>query len=506
MKLSLGKCWGLLIFDIIGLAISGYAYLLGYQIITTLSNANAFIILMGFFVGIKVVVLSLYDLNRNMLHKNIPFLGALISIVGNGIIFALCWFLIPEVPVIFFIGLSIVDFLMVTLCHFLWWVLIGKDDEGIKITDEIDIKDDLVKTDKKSSKKQEEVVKKKRGAKEKKTWLNQDDDEGSEYDSIFTSLLENEKKGQKSYREPENSNVFEEKRYQTSDFLNEIKENLKKDQSTPLQRSETRAVPISQSPDQRQRLGENRISSEIPGKKKEVINNELPVNKINKEDEQLKNNSTKPMIDATVPLSKMDANNLFADLPGIQGKEKNVAGKSEDRSELDLKTNESSAESEEDFLMIERRLGFLLGEIEKSMKETQYLQNAVGDFQKEVETYTPITSDEKIIAAGNLIREKLKTIIDKQFVVDEVLDDLIRLSKLINNRINDLDIIEAGLNQRKIALDQKDLLFVEERSRSAEDAEIEIMPEELVMEDLDSEFIVAEGDYDTIRKYLTQNK
>lgn len=506
MKLSLGKCWGLLIFDIIGLAISGYAYLLGYQIITTLSNADAFIILMGFFIGIKVVVLSLYDLNRNMLHKNIPFLGALISIVGNGIIFALCWFLIPEVPVIFFIGLSIVDFILVTLCHFLWWVLIGKDDDGIRITDEIDMKDDLVKTDKKSGKKKEEVVKKKRGAKEKKTWLNQDDDEGSEYDSIFTSLLENEKKGQKSYREPEKSNVFEEKRYQTSDFLNEIKENLKKDQSGPVPRSETRAVPISQSPDQRQRLGENRTSSEIPGKKKEVINNELPINKINKEDEQLKKNSTKPMIEATVPLSKMDGNNLFADLPGIQGEEKAVAFKSGDRSDHDLKTNESGAESEEDFLMIERRLGFLLGEIEKSMKETQYLQNAVGDFQKEVETYMPITSDEKIIAAGNLIREKLKTIIDKQFVVDEVLDDLIRLSKLINNRINDLDIIEAGLNQRKIALDQKDLLFVEERSRSAEDAEIEIMPEELVMEDLDSEFIVAEGDYDTIRKYLTQNK
>ena len=212
------------------------------------------------------------------------------------------------------------------------------------------------------------------------------------------------------------------------------------------------------------------------------------------------------MIDATAPLSKMDGNNLFAALPGIQGEEKTVAVKSRDRSDHDLKTNESGAESEEDFLMIERRLGFLLGEIEKSMKETQYLQNAVGDFQKEVETYMPITSDEKIIAAGNLIREKLKTIIDKQFVVDEVLDDLIRLSKLINNRINDLDIIEAGLNQRKIALDQKDLLFVEERSRSAEDAEIEIMPEELVMEDLDSEFIVAEGDYDTIRKYLTQNK
>jgi hypothetical protein len=163
-------------------------------------------------------------------------------------------------------------------------------------------------------------------------------------------------------------------------------------------------------------------------------------------------------------------------------------------------------DNEDGFLSIERRLGYLFHEIEKSMQETQYLQSAIGEFQKEVENYEPIAGDEKIVAAGNLIREKLKMIIDKQFVVDEVLDDLIRLSKLINKRINDLDVIEAGLNQRKIALDQKDLLLVEAKNRNMVDKEIEILPEEVVLENLDSEFIVAEGDYESIRKYLTENQ
>ena len=162
-------------------------------------------------------------------------------------------------------------------------------------------------------------------------------------------------------------------------------------------------------------------------------------------------------------------------------------------------------DNEEGFLSIERRLGYLFIEIEKSMKETQYLQGAISDFQTEVENYQPIAGDEKIVAAGNLIREKLKMIIDKQFVVDEVLDDLIRLSKLINKRINDLDIIEAGLNQRKIALDQKDLLIVEAQNRNTLEKVVEILPEEVVLENLDSEFIVAEGDYESIRKYLTEN-
>lgn len=207
MKLSLGKCWGLLIFDIIGLAISGYAFLLVYQVMTTLPNASAFIILMGFFVGIKVIVLSLYDLNRNMLLKNIPILGGCISLIGNGIIFAVSWFLIPGISIWFFIGLAVSDLLMVTLCHFLWWILIGKDDEAVKDDEVVQVKKEVKKKDaKKETEKGVEKGAKKRAA-SKKTWLANADEEDSEYDSIFSALLENEKKGQPKHMEKPKTSV-----------------------------------------------------------------------------------------------------------------------------------------------------------------------------------------------------------------------------------------------------------------------------------------------------------
>ncbi len=37
------------------------------------------------------------------------------------------------------------------------------------------------------------------------------------------------------------------------------------------------------------------------------------------------------------------------------------------------------------------------------------------------------------------------------------------------------------------------------------EADIEIMPEEVILENLDSEFIIAEDDYESIRKYLTKD-
>ena len=208
---------------------------------------------------------------------------------------------------------------------------------------------------------------------------------------------------------------------------------------------------------------------------------------------------------ATNPIPLQTSTDLFSELPTIKENKADFP-KMETLNKSASEANQSEmSDNEEGFLSIERRLGYLFIEIEKSMKETQYLQGAISDFQTEVENYQPIAGDEKIVAAGNLIREKLKMIIDKQFVVDEVLDDLIRLSKLINKRINDLDIIEAGLNQRKIALDQKDLLIVEAQNRNTLEKVVEILPEEVVLENLDSEFIVAEGDYESIRKYLTEN-
>ncbi|MDO9493548.1 hypothetical protein [Acetobacterium sp.] len=524
MKLSFGKCWGLLFFDIVGLAISGYAFLLGYQVIMTLANANAYIILMGFFVGIKAIVLALYDLNRNLLRKNIPFIGGGITIIGNGIIFAMCFFLIPNVPLTFFIGLAIADFLIITLCHLLWWVLIGKDEDYTK-EPKTSAKEERVpkKENKKAAKKnlkneqkrEPEKVDKNPGKKvksEKKTWLSRDDEEESEYDSIFTSLLENEKRGQQRYVESPKADapriVEEEKRYQTSDFLNEIKENLKKENKIPLEPTAVQDGVTMKS-----------VAPEFTPSPVKIPAGLPPMESVQKkkagiESTPLMNNQPvgetiilpAQLSETTNPILLQNNNDLFGDLPTIKEKKPDF----QKMETANLRASEITAsemgDNEEGFLSIERRLGYLFHEIEKSMKETQYLQGAISNFQKEVENYEPIAGDEKIVAAGNLIREKLKMIIDKQFVVDEVLDDLIRLSKLINKRINDLDVIEAGLNERKIALDQKDLLLVEARNRNPVEKEIEIMPEEVVLENLDSEFIVAEGDYESIRKYLTENQ
>ena len=508
MKLSLRKCWSLLIFDIIGLALSGYAFLLAYQVLMTLPNASIFIILMGIFVAIKVVIMALYDLNRNLLLKNIPFIAALISVIGNGIVFGICWYLLPEVPLSFFIGLTIFDFIIVLICHSLWWVLIGKDDEK----DEKDEKDD----DERAEKNEEvaKIVETKESSGDRKTWLTHSDEE-SEYDSIFTTLLENEKKGSQNSPESAKPGIIEnEKRYQTSEFLKDIKLSLAKNMEEPKQSAETTAVPVTPINSSEPKPVElpNLEKTTVP---KATVHEEVPI---------IEETVVLPLITTPVleelgqevqPQKKtVNMKELFKNPPSVEkGDESiendNLQSKPPTTDETSKKKTALSEdvhlENEDDFLDIELRLGTLFCEIEKSMEETHFLQGAVSDFHDAIETYTPITGDEKIIATGNLIREKLKAIIDKQFVVDEVLDDLIRLSKLINNRIDDLDVIEAGLNQRKMNLDKKEVSIADQQSSTVADTDIKIMPEEVILENLESEFIIAEGDYETIRKYLTEN-
>ena len=234
MRLSIGKCWGLLVFDMFGLAIAGYGYLLVYQLIQTLPHADAFIILMGLFVGIKLVILSLYDLNRSPFLKNLPFIGGLVVTIGNAIIFGLCLFLIPEVPFYFFMGLALVDFLLITLSHLLWWFLIGKDGLSKEVQE---LEKPANKPEK--AKKAAKATKSPKTPKPeiRKNWLSSTDDDEGDYDSIFNSLIENSQKSdtrsqkrrqeviQPSFRETKQMEDPE-KRYETGEFLKDIKRNL----------------------------------------------------------------------------------------------------------------------------------------------------------------------------------------------------------------------------------------------------------------------------------------
>ena len=164
-----------------------------------------------------------------------------------------------------------------------------------------------------------------------------------------------------------------------------------------------------------------------------------------------------------------------------------------------------SPEQKEDFAAIEERLGALLTEINSSTKGTEKLQKTVSDFKQELDNLTPITTDTDILKTGDVIRDKLKTIIDKQFIVDEVLDDLIRLSKQINKRIDDLDTIEADLTRRKEILDQKELMYMSRKPVEFEDVEVQILPDEVLLESDDSEIIIDQGDLEAIKQYLKEH-
>jgi hypothetical protein len=314
---------------------------------------------------------------------------------------------------------------------------------------------------------------------------------------------------QPTFKESKQIDYLEaEKRYETGEFLRDIKRNLGKEEQSPftieeeLNQSRFDQLQFEKPAFQEQKttvLPQAKIQSELAQKApKEIVESiwEMPKEK--------EHTATKPVIPSvtTREIPKMSVERELGSAVFEPAVKEPKVPKDASRIKTGLDFN---GDEQGDFSSIEKRLSSLFNEIEQSMEETHYLQNAVTVFQQEIESYQPITGDEKIVAAGNLIREKLKAIIDKQFVVDEVLDDLISLSKVINKRIDDLDMIEAGLNQRKKRLDQKEILMVETKGRRASE-KIEILPEELIMENQDSEYIVAEEDYETIQRYLKRVK
>lgn len=158
---------------------------------------------------------------------------------------------------------------------------------------------------------------------------------------------------------------------------------------------------------------------------------------------------------------------------------------------------------------LEDRLGQLMTEVGTDDRDTTNLSKAVDSFKSKLAELDPLVDDEDIVTTGTVVREKLQNIIDKQSLVDEVLDDLIRLSQQINARIDDLDELEAELNRRKKELDRK------ERRAYGEDeddgifnfgaSKVAISPEEVLLDNGDSEIIVDGDDFDLIKAYLSQN-
>ncbi|NLN97951.1 MAG: hypothetical protein GX127_06185 [Eubacteriaceae bacterium] len=134
--------------------------------------------------------------------------------------------------------------------------------------------------------------------------------------------------------------------------------------------------------------------------------------------------------------------------------------------------------------------------------EAEELLNAVHSFSKELDSLEVSYSDEELSKTGNNIREKLKMIVDKQYVLDEVMDDLTHLSQQINMRIDDLDRIENELKRRADVLQKRENALDEIEKPVAEEIPFVLEPDEILVELDGATVIINKDDYALLMKNM----
>lgn len=491
----------LLLFDCIAVILSTYGVLLLFQFVSHDVDTNVMIV-SCFFAGIKILMMGIGDITG--LSKKLVI--AIVFIVAADIIvFGINYFMAFSISSKLLLITAVADIVIILISHLIWGKVFGVSGHSEK--------------------------------KERKEWLsNRDEDQDEEeYDDIFESLVTKDGNTdeidtaavnaeiEEPYEEEESlfedDEEFEDEEFEDfeeeeffeeydedeieEEYFEEVEESIEEadeeedDEDTYLDEEAFKSLLIND--DDLTNLEPEEIDNddveEIVAEEEqpeEVIDEEV-------ETEVAEEIEEEPTVDgkAAEAVQEEDADDneavSMADLFG--------AG----TASADQLDSAISPEQKEDFAAIEERLGALLTEINSSTKGTEKLQKTVSDFKQELDNLTPITTDTDILKTGDVIRDKLKTIIDKQFIVDEVLDDLIRLSKQINKRIDDLDTIEADLTRRKEILDQKELMYMSRKPVEFEDVEVQILPDEVLLESDDSEIIIDQGDLEAIKQYLKEH-
>ena len=491
----------LLLFDCIAVILSTYGVLLLFQFVSHDVDTNVMIV-SCFFAGIKILMMGIGDITG--LSKKLV-IAIVFIVVADIIVFGINYFMAFSISSKLLLITAVADIVVILISHLIWGKVFGVSGHSEK--------------------------------KERKEWLsNRDEDQDEEeYDDIFESLVTKDGNTdeidtaavnagiEEPYEEEESlfedDGEFEDEEFEDfedeelfeeydedeieEEYFEEVEESIEEadeeedDEDTYLDEEAFKSLLIND--DDLTSLEPEEIDNDDV--EEIVAEEELPEEVIDEEveTEVAEEIEEEPTVDekAAEDISEEEADDneavSVADLFG--------AG----TASADQLDSAISPEQKEDFAAIEERLGALLTEINSSTKGTEKLQKTVSDFKQELDNLTPITTDTDILKTGDVIRDKLKTIIDKQFIVDEVLDDLIRLSKQINKRIDDLDTIEAILTRRKEILDQKELMYMSRKPVEFEDVEVQILPDEVLLESDDSEIIIDQGDLEAIKQYLKEH-
>lgn len=491
----------LLLFDCIAVILSTYGVLLLFQFVSHDVDTNVMIV-SCFFAGIKILMMGIGDITG--LSKKLV-IAIVFIVVADIIVFGINYFMAFSISSKLLLITAVADIVIILISHLIWGKVFGVSGHSEK--------------------------------KERKEWLsNRDEDQDEEeYDDIFESLVtkdgntdeidtaavnagieepyeeeeslfeDDEEFEDEEFEDFEDEELFEE--YDEDEieeeYFEEVEESIEEadeeedDEDTYLDEEAFKSLLIND--DDLTNLEPEEIDNDDV--EEIVAEEEQPEEIVDEESETeaAEEIEEEPIVDEKaaedVQEEETDENEAVsvADLFGAGA------------ASADQLDSAISPEQKEDFAAIEERLGALLTEINSSTKGTEKLQKTVSDFKLELDNLTPITTDTDILKTGDVIRDKLKTIIDKQFIVDEVLDDLIRLSKQINKRIDDLDTIEADLTRRKEILDQKELMYMSRKPVEFEDVEVQILPDEVMLESDDSEIIIDQGDLEAIKQYLKEH-
>ncbi|MEG2448550.1 MAG: hypothetical protein RSB21_01865 [Eubacterium sp.] len=466
----------LLLFDCIAVILSTFGTLFIFQMVSHESDVNLMIV-SCFFVGIKILLMGIGDITG--IAKKI-WIACILVLVANVIVFGINIFMAFGISK-GLIGITfLVDIVFVIISHLIWGKIFA-----VALNEK----------------------------KERKAWLNNKDDDDDtteeEYDDIFASLVTKDgstneidtvainQKIKESDKMLEDEEDYESEDDEYEDFSEEDFDDY----------DEEDFVDYEEDDEEEQILFDDKIIEEDVNDKdtyldeeafKNLLINEDDLNKVEPENTKVEDEIVDESVDNIEKLPEEAI--VVPAIEDILGTKDTLEPKV--GTEMSMIKDELPSEDKENLTDTEKRLGSLLNEINASTRNAEHLEATVAEFRKELDTLMPITTDTDIIKTGDVIRDKLKTIIDKQFIVDEVLDDLIRLSKQINKRIDDLDTIEMNLNKRKEALDQKELLYMNKKPVDFEDVDVQILPEEVMLENEESEIIIDQGDLETIKAYL----
>ncbi len=493
----------LMLIDDIGLLISTFGVLFVYGMTVETLSRNVWIICL-FFAGIKILLTGIADITG--IGRRL-WVSIIFTALADGVIILINRFMSFGLSNYLLLYTTAADIVVITIAFFIWKKIAGKDIEK---------------------------------AEQRREWISSDNPDENVLEGISDRSQAEAvpDQSEKTEAEPVKAAVETAPKAETAEFDADAFESLFIDDTDEIPSADAQAVEavFSEEPAQTQEpeyAGESLSFDEITAPIPVIDDYDLTGTASEKTaPEEVLQAETEP---EAVP---DDAEDLFsqitAPIPLIDDemiRASETAGRTASVQAPDAVEEKAAAEAQKAYTQTEdqlcRELDSLLSRVTETAQRSKILEENVTSFSQEVDNMPALTNEEDIVESGRLIRSKLRTIIDKQFVMDDVMNEVIKTSERVNKRIEKLNKIEAQLKERERRLEQREAgmqssLFEDLTAPINKISETDVIrsvdssakklekrrssgalkPNEVVVQTGGYEIIIDEKDLDAVKAYL----